>query len=160
MSTSTEVTSPPSQVKAVTTMWIGLGLSVLTMLVLALDQLVLHNLSDHLRAMYADYMPAGQDPGDTSVIAGYLYVVGIVGVLCWFLVIRAAQRGRTWARSVGTTLFVLGATLALFNLVVGEYDQTILPTPLGLVGLLPPLAGLVAVVHLWRRDGRDATGAA
>jgi hypothetical protein len=58
----------------------------------------------------------------------------------------------------------------LRNLTVSEYGQPILPTWLGVVGLLPCLAGLVAVVLLWRRstgpplrprraNGRHAAGA-
>ena len=55
---------------------------------------------------------------------------------------------------VSTVLFVLATGLAVANLTIREYGQTILPTNLGLVGLLPCLTGLVAVTLLWRaRDG-------
>lgn len=89
---------------------------------------------------------------DNGALLTYLYGIGALGALCWLWMAWAVSRRKRWARPVATTIFVLAGGVALFNLLVQEYGNTILPTPLGVLGVLPCLAGLVAVVPLWTRD--------
>lgn len=49
--------------------------------------------------------------------------------------------------------FLVGAALAVFNLFVTEHGTQIFPVLWSVLGLLPSLAGLVAVGLLWVRSG-------
>jgi hypothetical protein len=84
----------------------------------------------------------------------YLVAIGALGITAWLWMVWAVIKQRRWARPAATTLFVLASGLAVANLTVREYGQTILPTQVGLVGLLPCLAGLAAVTLLWMRERR------
>lgn len=67
------------------------------------------------------------------------------------------RRGWRWAPLFATVILLVALAVAGADLAVSEYGQPILPMWLGLVGLLPCVAGLVAVVLLWRRGaGRAA----
>ena len=57
---------------------------------------------------------------------------------------------RRSARWVALAALVGAVAVSGANLAVSEYGTTILPTWLGLVGMLPCLPGVVAVVALWR----------
>jgi hypothetical protein len=92
------------------------------------------------------------DPPATSAVVAYLVTIGGLGVVAWLWTVRAVSRHKRWARPAATALFVLASGLALLDLTVQEYGRRILPTQVGLIGLLPCLAGLVAVVLLWRRE--------
>jgi hypothetical protein len=80
-----------------------------------------------------------------TLIAGFV-AGGVIAAVVWILLARACQRGRNWARVTGTVLFAL-ATLDTF---VG------LTTPIATLArtwaVVVWLAGLTAVVFLWRRD--------
>jgi hypothetical protein len=55
-------------------------------------------------------------------------------------------------------MFVVGTSIALFNLLVQDTSgDTGLPPLLGWVGLLPSLAGLAAVILLWRKPQQKVT---
>ena len=80
-----------------------------------------------------------------TLIIGFV-AGGVIAAVVWILLARACLRGRNWARVTGTVLFAL-ATLDAF---VG------LSTPIATLpriwGVVVWLAGLTAVVFLWRRD--------
>jgi hypothetical protein len=98
-------------------------------------------------------LTATQLNAEVTVAVVLSVVVGLIGIGLWILVARAAGSGRKWAQVTGTVLFGLD-TLALL---AG-------PPGLGIVGFLPALdklftvlvwlAGLVAVVLLWRGTSR------
>ena len=134
---------------AILTMYIGLALTVVAAIVPIIDQAWTDSLSQHLHDVYAGY---DVDAPATSAVLAYLATVGALGTLAWLWTLWAVNTQRHWARPVATVLFLLACGLAIVNLTVQEYDQTILPMRLGLVGLLPCVAGLVAVVLLWRRE--------
>jgi hypothetical protein len=129
-------------------MVVGLALTVVALAAPAVDQLTAGTLAAHLQTVYAG---TGAVAPAASAITAYLVVVGLVGVLCWVATIQAARRRRRRAPAMAAAFLVLGAALALVDLTVTEYGRPILPTWLGVLGLLPCLPGLVAVVLLARR---------
>lgn len=130
-------------------MYAGLALTIVAMIVPIADQASTDSLSRHLQEVYAGY---DVDVPPASAVLAYLVTIGGLGVVAWLWVVSAVKRHKQWARPAATALFVLGSGLAVLDLTVQEYGRTILPAPVGLVGLLPCLAGLVAVVLLWRRE--------
>jgi hypothetical protein len=130
---------------AVTAMGIGLLLTVITLIALIIDQASGSSIADHVNALYA---PLGLHP-DPNVLFGYLYVIGGIGVLLWLTMIWGVRRDKRWARVVASFVLVVATSLALLVLFVSEYGGQIFPTLWGILGLLPCLAGLVAVILLW-----------
>ena len=129
-------------------MIVGLGLTVVAFVAPVVDQLTVGTLAAHLQTVYAG---SGVAAPATSGITASLVGLGVLGVLCWMATIRTARRGRRAAPVMATGFLVLGAALAVVDLTVAEYGRPILPAWVGVVGLLPCLPGLVAVVLLSRR---------
>jgi hypothetical protein len=72
----------------------------------------------------------------------------------WIIAICAVQAHRPWARPVATVLFAAGLVTALTALLTRDTSGDVGLAPLlGGIGLLPSLAGVVAVVALWERPG-------
>jgi hypothetical protein len=130
---------------AVTAMGIGLLLTVTTLIALIIDQTSIYSIADHVEALYA---PLDLHP-DPNVLFGILYVTGLIGALLWLTMIWGVRGHKRWARVMASTVFVVAASIALLVLFVSEYGTRILPAPWGLIGLLPSIAGLVAVILLW-----------
>lgn len=133
--------------RAVVAMYTGLALTVLPMLALAYDLTSTGALARHLHEVYAGYVT----PPDEAAVAAYLFTIGALAVVGWLWMVWAVRRQKRWVRPAASGLFLLGTVVALAHLTVTEYGQTILPTSVGLAGLLPLIPGLVAVVLLWRR---------
>jgi len=135
-------------------MYAGLGLTIAATIVLYVDHATGNVLVGHIRAGYPSY---GQARIDATVITYliYLSVLGALGVLSWLFTIWAASTRKPWTRWVATALFAAGTSIALFNLLVKDTSgDTGLPPLLGWVGMLPSLAGLLAVIFLWRKPSR------
>ena len=130
---------------AVTAMGIGLVLTVIALIALILDQMNGHTLAQHVEALYA---PHNLDP-DPNVLFGYLYVVGVIGILLWLAAIRGVLQHKRGAKVIATIVFIVGISVGLFNAFVSEYGMQIFPTLWGALGLMPSVAGLVAVIGLW-----------
>ena len=131
-------------------MGIGLLLTVIALIALIaliLDQMNGYTLARHVEALYA---PHDLDP-DPNVLFGYLYAVGAIGILLWLATIWGIIQRKRGARVVATIVFVLGTSVALFNVFVSEYGMQIFPTVWGILGLVPSVAALVAVIVLWRQ---------
>jgi hypothetical protein len=131
-------------------MYAGLALTVLAVLALVFDLASSDVLGEHLRDVYEGYA----SPPDEAAVAAYLFTFGAFGLLGWLWVLWAVRRRKRWARPVAAVLLLLASAVAVGNLAVTEYGQTILPIQVGLAGLLPCIAGLVAVVLLWSRRGQ------
>ena len=129
-------------------MIVGLGLTVVAFAAPVVDQLTVGTLAAHLQTVYAG---SGVAAPATSGITASLVSLGVLGVFCWVATIRAAHRGRRAAPVMAAGFLVLGAALAVVDLTVAEYGRPILPAWVGVLGLLPCLPGLVAVVLLARR---------
>ena len=126
----------------------GLALTLLALLAPVVDTLTTGLLTAHLDDVYAG---TGVAPPSASALVTYLVVVGLLGIAGWLATLRLVRRDRRGARPLAITLLLAGTVLAATNLAVTEYDRTVLPPWLGLLGLLPSVAGLVAVVALHRR---------
>lgn len=137
---------------AIGAMYTGLGLTVVAMIVPYVDHATANVLADHIRVGYPAYAQARIDSAVTTYLV-YLSVVGALGIICWLGTIRALKAGKRWARGAATVMFALGTGIALIDLLVRDTSgDTGLPPLLGWAGMLPCLAGLLAVTLLWRRS--------
>jgi UDP-N-acetylmuramyl pentapeptide phosphotransferase/UDP-N-acetylglucosamine-1-phosphate transferase len=134
-------------------MVVGLALTLVGLAAPVVDALTVHVLAAHLHAVYAG---TGVPEPPATAITTYLVVVGVLGTLGWLRTIRAVRRQTRWARPVATLLAAAATAVAVVDLTVSEYGHPILPTWLGVLGLLPCLVGLVAVALLWSRTGPGA----
>jgi hypothetical protein len=122
------------------------------MIVLYVDHATANVLAGHIRVGYPAYTQARIDSAVTIYLV-YLSLVGALGIISWLWAIWAVKTGKRWARGAATATFVLGTGLALFDLLVKDTSgDTGLPPLLGWAGVLPCLAGLLAVTLLWRRS--------
>ena len=139
---------------AIAPLYVGLALTVVSLLVLYVDHATENVLAGHIRGGYPSYDQASIDAAVMTYLV-YLSVVGALGILSWLFAIWATSKGRRWARWFGATMFVVGTSIALFNLLVEDTSgDTGLPPLHGWVGLLPSLAGLAAVIWLRRTPGQ------
>ena len=137
---------------AIGAMYAGLGLTVVAMLIAYVDHATANVLAGHIQAGYPGYSRARIDDAVTIYLI-YLSVVGVLGIISWLGTIRAIRAGKRWARWVATAIFVVATLIALTGLLIKDTSgDTGLPPLLGGVGMLPCLAGLLAVGLLWRRS--------
>ena len=121
------------------------GLSAVLLVAAFVDQLGARSLVDHATALYAPY----DKHIDAGLLYGAVYGVAVVGLLLWLVAGRAVRSGGRTAALILTV--VVTAALAVLLLTAGEYGGTIFAPVWGTVALLPPVAGIVAVVDLLRR---------
>jgi hypothetical protein len=130
---------------AVMAMSLGLLLTVVTLVASIIDQASLHSIADHVQALYAPY---NLHP-DPSLLFTIVYMTGSFGIIMWLATIRGVVRQKRWPRYVAVFLCLAATSAALLNLLAAEYGTRIFPTVWGVLGLLPCIAGLVAVVLMW-----------
>lgn len=137
---------------ALTAMGVGLALTLLALAAPFVDRATSGLLASHIRDGYPGYSAAEVDTAVTFYLVA-LSVVGGLGVVGWLSSFAVARRGRIRAAQILSTVLWLGATAtALFALTVTDTSgDTGLPALLGWAGVVPCVAGLVAVVALWRR---------
>lgn len=137
-----------------TTMYAGLALSVIAFVAPFVGRATTGSLAGHLRDSYPAY---GVERIDGAVTA-YLILLSAIGVLAiasWAATIWSVRAQKAWARTGATVLFLAGATVGLSALLVRDTSgDTGLPAVLGGLQLLPAVAGLAAVVLLWRTAAR------
>lgn len=137
---------------AIAAMYTGLALTVVAAIVPHVDHVTANVLADHIRAGYPAYTDARIDTAATTYLV-YLSVVGALGVVGWLGMIWAVKAGKRWVREGATAMFALATSIALFDLLVKDTSgDTGLPPLLGGIGMLPCLAGLLAVASLWRKS--------
>lgn len=143
---------PAPRARLLLALYAGLALTVIAAVAPLIDIATVDTLTDHVRQAYPDW-PASEVSKDRDAIAIYLAVAGGLGLVCWLVAIGAVAARRRWAKIAVTVLFAAGTLIALTNMSLGgENYDTILPPAYGLLGLLPCLAGLAAVVLVWRKD--------
>ncbi len=130
-------------------MYAGLGLTVAATTLPYIDHATANVLANHIRAGYPTYSPARIDSAATTYLA---YVRRwALGIIAWLWTIRAVKARKRWARGTATAMFALGTGTALTDLLIKDTSgDTGLPTLFGVIGMLPCLAGLLAITRLWR----------
>lgn len=145
------MTKPPYARGALGAMYAGLALTVLATIAPYIDRSTTHLLADHIRAGYPTYAQARVDSAATTYLA-VLSVIGALGVLAWLATAWTVKAGKRWARPAATVMFILGTSVGLTGLLTKDTSGvTGLPPALGWAGMIPTLAGVVAVALLWRR---------
>lgn len=141
-------TTTPSRKSAIAAMSVGLVLTIVATIV----PFITSALADHIRASYPDYTEARVDTAVSTWLI-ILTIIGALGVVGWLWTIWIVKAGKRWARWAATAMFVLGTCVALTDLLIKDTSgDTGLAPMLGWLGMLPCLAGLVAVALLWRRS--------
>ena len=140
--TPTKLRAPRSEVTA---MGIGLLLTLVTLTALVVDQTSINSIADHVAGLYG---PLKLHP-DPNVLFDILYVTSAIGILLWVTMIWGVSRQKAWARILVSIAFLTATSFALLVLFVSEFGTRIFPAPVGILGLLPSIAGLVAVIQLW-----------
>jgi hypothetical protein len=137
---------------AIGAMYAGLGLTLVAMIVAYVDHATANVLASHIRAGYPTYTQARIETAVTTYLV-YLSVVGALGLICWLAAIWAVKASKRWARGAATAMFAVGTGIAVIDLLIKDTSgDTGLPPLLGWAGMLPCLAGLLAVTLLWRRS--------
>lgn len=135
---------------ALAALYVGLVLTVISLLVLYADRAGPNTLAEHVRSGYPDYGPERID----EAVTAYLIVLSLIGacaVVGWLVAIRATWAGKQWARWLVPGLFAVGTSVALFMLLVRDTSGDPGLAPLhGWIGMLPSVAGLAAVILIWR----------
>lgn len=152
MTVTTPASSPVHyRPSAVWSLYVGLLLSAVALVFPFIDRVSTGILAEHIRHGYPD---AGADQIDVGVnfYLIILSVVGGIGLLCWSLMIWATRTGRRSARWVAPVILVGAAAIALSGLLITDTSGEVGLAPLlGWLLMLPCVAGVVAVVQLWRR---------
>lgn len=153
MSTLTATTTAPrrgAHQSVLAAMWTGLALTVAALALPHLDRVTTGLLANHIRTGYPDLAPSQIDAAVTTYLVA-LSVVGALGILGWLGSLWLARRTPRWAPVVSSLLWITALGIALFALTVTDTSgDTGLPPLLGWAGVVPCLAGLVAVVQQWR----------
>jgi hypothetical protein len=145
----------PPRRSAIATMYVGVALTVVALIVLYVDRVTANELADHIGAGYPAYSRARIDTAVTTYLV-YLSVLGVLGTISWLWTIWCLRNRKRWSRAAATALFVLGTGIALFDLLIKDTSgDTALPPLLGWIGTLPYVAGLLAVTLLLRNPERQ-----
>jgi hypothetical protein len=132
-------------------MYIGTGLTAIATLVPFIDQSTTTVLADHIRASYPTYAPGAID-GAVATYLAILATIGVLGLLGWLGTIWVVRVGKRWAPWLATGLLASAICLAIGALTIRDTSGDVGLAPLlGWLQVLPCIAGLVAVVALWRR---------
>jgi hypothetical protein len=137
-------------------MYTGLVLTIITMIILYVDHATANVLAGHIKASYPSYSQSSIDAA-AMIYLIYLSTVGVLGIASWLNVIWGISKDKGWTRWVATGMFAIGTIIALFNLLVKDTSgDTGLPSLLGLIGILPCIAGLLVVIQLWKTPQQEA----
>jgi sterol desaturase/sphingolipid hydroxylase (fatty acid hydroxylase superfamily) len=144
------VPQPPSIQMAVRLMWVGAGLSVVSLIV---TLLTLSSLKSHIQDQLAKSNPtlSTSDINTTyhTVVAGAV-VGAIVGVALWLWMAWKNGQGRSWARVVATVLGAINLLSSIYTVAVGHsLAVSVILTVLDLV------LAIVILVLLWRRESSE-----
>lgn len=141
-------------------LYVGLALTVVTAVVPFVDHFAGNMLAAHIRAGYPEYSDARIATAATTYLV-ILTSIGVIGTACWIVSIWATGRGKWWAPWIAAAILILAAIVAATGLLIRDTSgDTGLPPLLGWVGVLPVIAGAVAVTLLFVNpaDRRMTTG--
>ncbi len=133
---------PPSVQTAVKLMYAGAALSAISLVIgLASLSSVRHSIEVADPTASASAVNAGVD-----AITAIVVIIGLIGLALWLWMARANRAGKSWARITGTVFWGLD-TLSLLASISAHGAAAS-----DFLGALVWLAGLAAVVFLWKRE--------
>ncbi len=134
---------PPQPIQmAVKLMYAGAALSAVDLIV---GLLTIGSLKTAIRKADPTFTSSQIHTAEVGLV-GFAVFFGLVGIGLWLWMAVANNRGKSWARIVGTVLFGLNTLFLVLSLVRPHAS-------VGLVfSLVVWLAGLGAVVLLWRPE--------
>ena len=136
---------------ALAALWVGMALTVAVTVYSFFDATATNVLADHISASYPAYTADEIDAAVWAYLA-ILTVIGALGVMGWAGTLLLARRGRSGAGWLASGLLVIGFLAAISGLSITDTSGDVGLAPLlGWLQLLPCVAGLAAVVLLWRR---------
>lgn len=131
---------------------VGLALTILTTLCVFVSTTA---IGEHIQTGYPRYS-RGQISAAASFYTVYLIALGTLGAIVWAFVLWLVRRRRAWAYPLAIISFLVGTSFGLLNLLIRDTSgDTALPELIGGMGLLPSVAGLVAIVLMWKHADQD-----
>jgi hypothetical protein len=144
------VPQPPPIQLAVRLMWVGAGLSLVSLIV---SLLTLSSLKSHIRDQLAKSNPtlSNSDINTTyhAVVAGAV-IVAVLGIALWLWMAWKNGQGRSWARVVATVLGVINLLSSIYSIAVGHSLAVS-----AVLTVLNLILAVVILVLLWRRESSD-----
>jgi hypothetical protein len=141
--------APPSIQNAVKLMYVGAGLSAVSLIVGLLTIGSLKSAIQTANRNAAKPLTASELNTAEAVGIASIVVLGLLGIGLWLWMARANGSGRSWARVVSSVLFGLN-TLGLISVVARPNS-----VETKIFDLLVWLVGLGAIVFLYRRDSSE-----
>ena len=137
--------APNSVQTAVKLMYAGAALSLIELIV---SLATIASLKSAILKKYPNYSSTQVHSAEIAIVAGVV-IEAVIAIGLWLWMARASAAGRNYARITGTVLF---AVYTLFLLL----DLRRPSVGIGLIfAVLVWLAGLGAVVMLWRKDSSE-----
>jgi hypothetical protein len=138
--------SVPAQVKhAVTAMYVGAAATVAGVVI----EILTVNATKAAIEKRSPHLTVSQVNGTQHALIIGSIVSGLIAVAAWLVIARACKNGYNWARITGTALFGLAT--------IDTIGSAIAPVAGPVKAWWPViwLAGLVAVIFLWRRPSTE-----
>ena len=137
--------APNSVQTAVKLMYAGAALSLIELVV---SLVTISSLKSAILKKFPNYTSAQVHSAEVAIVVGVV-IEAVIAIGLWLWMARANAAGRNYARITGTVLFVVYTLFLLLDLRRPSVG-------IGLVfSLLVWLAGLGAVIMLWRRESSD-----
>lgn len=137
---------------AMAALGVGLALTILTTVLVFVSTTA---IGEHIQTGYPHYS-SGQISAAVNFYTVYLVVLGALGAIAWSFDLWLVRRRRAWAYPLAVIFFLVGTSFGLFNLLIRDTSgDTALPEAIGEMGLLPSVAGLVAIVLMWKHADSD-----
>jgi hypothetical protein len=136
----------PAQVKhAVTAMYVGAAATVAGVVI----EILTVNATKAAIEKRSPHLTVSQVNGTQHALIIGSIVSGLIALTAWLIIARACKNGHNWARITGTALFGLAT--------IDTIGSAIAPVAGPVKAWWPViwLAGLVAVILLWRRPSTE-----
>ena len=136
----------PAQVKhAVTAMYVGAAATVVGVVI----EILTVNATKAAIEKRSPHLTVSQVNGTQHALIIGSIVSGLIALAAWLIIARACKNGHNWARITGTALFGLAT--------IDTIGSAIAPVAGPVKAWWPViwLAGLVAVILLWRRPSTE-----
>ena len=137
--------APNSVQTAVKLMYAGAALSLIELIV---SLVTISSLKSAILKKFPHYTSAQVHSAEVAIVAGVV-IEAVIAIGLWLWMARANAAGRNYARITGTVLFVVYTLFLLLDLRRPSVG-------IGLIfAVLVWLAGLGAVIMLWRRESSE-----